>query len=162
MRFIPQLKSWGFLAWIHLKIENAEIEVNNLPPNIPSIPSGKSEGKTGEIYSYITSTYDLNNETIWYLFDWGDETYSDYVGPYNSNITCESFHNWNEDGDYEIRVKAKDEHGLESEWSDPLSITMPKNKAINNPFLQFLERLIERFPILEQILLSIYDKLTGF
>jgi len=58
-------------------------------------------------------------------------------------------------GDYEIHVKAKDEYDAESEWSDPLSISMPKNKAIN-PFLLFLERLIERFPILEQILQPIY------
>jgi len=52
-------------------------------------------------------------------------------------------------------------HGEESPWSDPLAISMPKNKAIN-PFLLFLERLIERFPILEQILQPIYDKLAGF
>ncbi|MCK5030578.1 MAG: hypothetical protein KAR64_03855 [Thermoplasmatales archaeon] len=50
-------------------------------------------------------------------------------------------------------------HGEESPWSDPLPITMPKNKAIN-PFLLILERLMERFPILEQILQPIYDKLA--
>jgi hypothetical protein len=53
------------------------------------------------------------------------------------------------------------EKGGESPWSDPLAISMPKNKAIN-PFILFIERLIERFPILEQILQPIYDKLTGF
>ena len=52
-----------------------------------------------------------------------------------------------------------DIYGHESDWSDPLAISMPKNKAIN-PFLLFLERLIERFPILEQILQPVYDKLT--
>jgi hypothetical protein len=62
-------------------------------------------------------------------------------------------------GNYSIRVKAKDGHDGESPWSDPLAITMPKNKAINT-FILFLERLIERFPILEQILQPIYDKLT--
>jgi uncharacterized repeat protein (TIGR01451 family) len=40
-----------------------------------------------------------------------------------------------------------------------VSLATPKNKAIN-PFLPFLERLIERFPILEQILQPIYDKLV--
>ena len=40
-------------------------------------------------------------------------------------------------------------------------LTTPKNKAINTSFLLFLERLMERFPILEQILQPIYDKLTG-
>ncbi len=37
-------------------------------------------------------------------------------------------HTWDEKGEYEIRVKAKDEHGAESEWSDPLPVSMPRNK----------------------------------
>ena len=56
---------------------------------------------------------------------------------------------------------ARNIHSAESEWEDPLSVSMPKNKAIN-PFILFLERLMERFPILEQILQPIYDKLAGF
>ena len=52
-------------------------------------------------------------------------------------------------------VKAKDVMGEESDWAT-LKVTMPKNKAIN-PFLLFLERLMERFPIMEQILQPIYD-----
>ena len=73
---------------------------------------------------------------------------------------CEVNHTWDEKGEYEIRVKAKDEHDAESEWSDPLPITMPKNKVVN-PFLLFLERLIERFPILEQLLQPLYDILVN-
>jgi len=38
-------------------------------------------------------------------------------------------------------VKAKDVMGEESDWAT-LEVTMPKNKAIN-PFLLFLERLME-------------------
>ena len=94
------------------------------------------------------------------MWSWGDET-SDWIGPYDSGATISTAHIWDEKGDYNIKVKAKDVHGEESPWSDPLPITMPKNKAIN-PFLLFLERLMERFPILEQILQPIYDKLTGF
>jgi len=61
---------------------------------------------------------------------------------------------------YELKVKAIDEHGAESDWAT-LEVSMPKNKAIN-PFLLFLERLIYRFPILVQILQPIYNKLAGF
>ena len=68
-------------------------------------------------------------------------------------------HIWGEEGNYEIKVKAKDGFGDESPWSDPLVISIPKNKVFN-PFLLFLEKLIERFPLLEYILLSIYDKLV--
>ena len=77
------------------------------------------------------------------------------LGPYNSGEECNASGIWFEKGNYEIKVKAIDIHGEESPWSDPLPITMPKNKAIN-PFLLFLERLMERFPILEQILQQFY------
>jgi len=55
-------------------------------------------------------------------------------------------HTWDEKGNYEIKLKAKDIHGVQSEWSDPLSITMTKNKVINLPFLQFIQKLLDRFP----------------
>jgi len=97
---------------------------------------------------------------VYYKWDWGDET-SDWIGAFSSGDTDNEFHLWDEEGSYEIKVKAKDVTGTESPWSDPLVVSMPKNKAIN-PFILFLERLMERFPILEQILQPIYDKLTGF
>ncbi|UCD13587.1 MAG: Zn-dependent exopeptidase M28, partial [Thermoplasmatales archaeon] len=35
-------------------------------------------------------------------------------------------HSWNTEGNYEIRVKARDENGGESPWSDPLLINILK------------------------------------
>ena len=106
----------------------------------------------------VTTTNDQDGDQIWFKWNWGDGNQSEWIGPYNTGDTCEATHTWDEKDDYEIKVKAKDEHGKESEWSDPLEVAMPKNKAIN----PFLERLIERFPILEQILQLLYDKLAGF
>jgi hypothetical protein len=60
-------------------------------------------------------------------------------------------HNWTERGDYEVRVKAMDQYGAESDWSNPLVVSMPKNKTIND-FNPWLLRLIQRFPILEILL----------
>jgi hypothetical protein len=40
-------------------------------------------------------------------------------------------------------VKAKDTKGDETDWSEPLAVTMPYRF---NPFLQFLNSLIQRFP----------------
>jgi hypothetical protein len=56
-------------------------------------------------------------------------------------------HSWSE-GSYSIRVKAKDIYEEESDWSEPLTVTMPRNRAINGFFLRFLEQ----FPILQKIL----------
>ncbi|MCK5258991.1 MAG: hypothetical protein KAJ69_05665, partial [Thermoplasmatales archaeon] len=132
---------------------------NNPIPAKPDKPEGTASGKSNEEYIYTTSTTDPNGDKLYYLFDWGDGEFSGYIGPYDSGQTAEASHIWKEKENYEIRVIAKDERGVISEWSDPLPISMPKNKAIN-PFLLFLERLMERFPILEQILQPVYDKLA--
>jgi len=128
---------------------------NNNPPNKPTTPSGPTKGKPHTTYAFTTSTTDPDGDAIFYLWDWGDGSISDWFE------TNEALHLWTTEDVFEVRVKAKDVYGYESEWSDPLAISMPKNKAINSLFL-FLERLIERFPILEQTLQTIYDKLTGF
>jgi len=134
--------------------------MKNSPPNKPDIPEGPTEGVANQDYIFNCTTTDPQNDDISYQWDWGDEI-SGWLGPYDSGDTVTVSHVWDEKGDYNIKVKAKDVNGEESPWSDPLPITMPKNKAIN-PFTIFLERLMERFPILEQILQPIYDKLAGF
>ncbi|MCD6108537.1 MAG: hypothetical protein J7J89_03585, partial [Thermoplasmata archaeon] len=64
--------------------------------------------------------------------DWGDGTNSGWLGPYNSGETVEASHSWSEKGEYSIKVKAKDINGLESEWSDPLVISMPLSIKISS------------------------------
>jgi len=132
-------------------------EPENNPPSKPAKPSGPTSGKAGEEYAYSTSTTDPDGDQVWYKWDWGDGADSGWLGPYNSSDTVTASHTWDEKRSYEIKVKAKDMHGEESPWSDPLAISMPKNKAIN----LFLERLIERFPILEQLLQPIYNMLVN-
>jgi len=102
------------------------LDVGNLPPEDPQKPSGESEGVTKVEYTFSSSTTDPEGEQILYLFDWGDNTTSEWLGPYNSGYTVNSVHAWDDQGDYEIRVKAKDINGSESGWSDPHSIHILK------------------------------------
>ena len=125
--------------------------MEDVPPNRPDKPSGNTSGKAGEEYIYSTSTTDPDGDQVWYKWDWGDET-SGWDGPYDSDDTTTASHIWDEKGDYIIKVKAKDVHDKESPWSDPLPITMPKNKAINSPLLRFLEQHPRMFPVLRQLL----------
>ena len=64
------------------------------------------------------------------LSNQGDDTYSGWLGPYDSGEIIKTSHVWSVIGSFEVKVKAKDIHFLESEWSDPLSITMPKDNLI--------------------------------
>ncbi len=92
------------------------------------IVQGPSFGKIGETYQYSALTLDDDSDQLYYLFDWGDGNTSGWLGPFGTNKTCETSHIWLDIGEYEIRAKAKDINGLESEWSDPLPVSMPKNR----------------------------------
>ena len=80
---------------------------------------------------------------------WGDITNSSWLGPFESGEECNNSHIWFEEGNFEIRVKAKNELGVESSWSDPLSISMPKSKTfdISIPFFEKnIKKYLDIFP----------------
>jgi choloylglycine hydrolase len=117
--------------------------VNNQPPEKPSTPDGPTSGNVGEECTYTSQTIDTDGDKILYLFDWGDGTDSGWIQPTLGQ--GQATHTWNEQGDYEVKVKARDIHHDESQWSDPLEISMPKNKAIDFNFT-LLNWLFELFP----------------
>ena len=121
-------------------------------PYKPSIPHGQISGSTDTEYSYTAGTTDPNEDRITYLFDWGDGTDSGWTKFVISGETISKSHKWNSEGNYDVRVKAKDTNGAESEWSDSLSVSMPKNKAVYNPFLDLLNNYLNRYPILKTLL----------
>jgi len=100
------------------------VPLKNVRPNKLDKPIGEESGNADETYMYWTSTVDYNGDQVYYMWDWGDESFSDWLGPYDSGEICEASHTW-EEGNYEVRVKAKDIHGFESKWSDPLPVSMP-------------------------------------
>lgn len=120
-------------------------EITDLQAPIkPIITKGESNGKFGEEYKYSAVTTDPQNDEIYYLWDWGDNTDSDWIGPYESGIEYETSHSWEKRGNYIIKVKAKDSDGYESEWSDPLSVSMPKYEQTKT-ILQKLVLLLMKF-----------------
>jgi len=94
------------------------------PPLKPSMPSGPTFGMVGLEYFYTTTSTDPNNDQLYYKWDWGDGTYSDWLGPYESGEIVETSHTWTCNNTYDVRVKAKDIYCAESEWSDILQVTM--------------------------------------
>jgi len=123
-------------------------------PDKPKTPTGSVSGIAGVSYVYSSNTTDSNGDQVYYLWDWGDGTNSEWIGPYENDGICEESHIWSTKGGYNIKVKVKDTSGTESVWSDPISITMLY--SFNKLILQFLEWLFERFPnafpLLQQLL----------
>ena len=123
-------------------------------PENPERPLGTITGKIGTQYHFTSKTTDPQDNQVYYLFDWGDKTNSGWLGPFDSGETVNASHVWNKRGSFSVTVKAKDIHGHQSDWSEPLSIKMPKNTGypFDGFFSQILEQLIERFPQMFSIL----------
>ena len=115
----------------------------NVAPEKPERPDGPDQGKPGSVYLFTTVTTDVDGDQIFYNFSWGDDTYSGWVGPFESGETGAASHSWDEKGEYEIKVKAKDVFGDESDWSEPFSISMPRDRTF---FFTLLEILEQFFP----------------
>lgn len=108
---------------------------SNSCPFKPDKPSGETSGEYGSEYEYTTSCIDPEFNKVWYLFDWDDGSDSGWIGPYSSGEEVSVKHTWSSKGTYNVKVKARDECGAESVWSDPLAATMPKVKQKDNTFL---------------------------
>jgi len=150
---IPSLEGLVFKAsWYPENYSGLRNLFGNNPPSKPDPPNGQIRCNIGISYNYSISAIDIEDDSVFYLINWGDSSDTGWIGPYKSGDEIVLNHTWSATGKYEIRVKAKDIFDAESEWSDSLWVTMPKNKAISSPFIQFLENHPRLFPILRQIL----------
>lgn len=120
------------------------IPTDNFPPETPLI-TGPLSGKVDESYNYTIVTTDPNGDEISYFVDWGDGNTGGWTRMLTSGEDYNVSNIWGEEGNYIIKVKAKDSFGAESNWAI-LEVIMPK---LNNLFNSLILRVINRFPILE-------------
>ena len=127
---------YGIMSALFTFIEN---------PNTPTPPTirGSIDGKVEKPYRYTVSSTDPNGDDVYYFIDWGDNTTSNWIGPYPSGEEITESHTWTVEGNYTIKAKAKDIYEWKSDWMT-LTVTMPysHNKSIPH----FLELLFQRFP----------------
>ena len=93
-----------------------------IEPTLPSTPTGPKIVTVGEENTFETSTEDPLGGPLEYFWWWDDNTSGQWEGPYQSGETCQGKHTYEEKGDYNIKVKARNQYGIESDWSDPLEI----------------------------------------
>ena len=118
----------------------------NNPPTKPTKPFGIKIGKIGEEYILKTTSTDKDGDMIYYRWDFGDGTFSDWLGPFPSGEEASVLHSWSKIGKYKIKVKARDEHRTESEWSYQSVVRMPI--YANNLLLDIIIKILEKyFPI---------------
>ena len=155
-------ESGNYIIWLKVTDDDNDVSYDYASVNIapdgneapakPSRPTGASSGRPGTSYTFSSSTTDPEDGQIWYWFDWDDTTNSGWIGPYESGSSVSVSHVWSSQGTYQVKVKAKDGYGAESVWSEPLAVSLPKSRSINNPIIfRILNMLFDNFPILKQI-----------
>jgi hypothetical protein len=102
-----------------------QLTVVEFPPTIPETPKGQVLGNTNTTYYYTTVSTDQAGDNISYGWDWdGDFVVDEWTDFFDSNTTVNTSYSWSVEGTYNIRVKAKDENGLISDWANPLVVMM--------------------------------------
>ena len=145
------------LALVTIPILTVTSNENITTLNKPTI-TGPTEGIFGKTYEYEISFEHSEGKDVYYRILWGDCTAIYRDGPFKSGEKATFSHNWCDicsgPGFFNIRVKAYDDYNGESEWGT-IDVYMGRNKektTINSLFLQFLERLIVQFPMIQELL----------
>jgi hypothetical protein len=106
------------------------VEYDNQPPTVPLI-NGSDFGEVGQEVDFSFVSEDNEEDKIYYYVDWGDGTFDEWLGPFNSGEEVIISHVWETEGTYNIISKAKDFYNEESDWSEPFIIRIgnaPPNK----------------------------------
>ena len=107
----------------------------NHRPDAPII-NGPTSGKPGIDYNFSFVSTDPDGDDLYYLIDW-DDGYEDVLGTYPSGTEAYSSHAWAKKGSYNIRAKAVDASGADSDFGE-FTVTIPRTKPLNKPFLNVL------------------------
>lgn len=140
-----------------LSATGTEIRAVDENSNAPII-TGPTSGIIGKTYEYKVTYTDPHGEDVYYKIFWGDCAVIVNDGPHKSGEEVIFSHAWCEvctgPGKFTIRVQASGDNDQKSNWGT-LEVTMRsgRERTIHNSlFARLLEKLIERFPVLEKLL----------
>jgi hypothetical protein len=123
----------GFIAWVDYDPESF-----NWGPIAPEI-NGPTSGEPRKEYEFILTSVDADgNDDVYYYIDWGDGNTEEWIGPYESGESLKIKHIWENKNKFNIKAKAKDTTGKESNWAI-FKFKISRNKQLlNTPIIKFL------------------------
>ncbi len=138
-------------------IKSKGLKDNNHPPNPPRI-IGEPIPKVGCEYEYCFITTDPEGQNVSYYVEWGDGTSDGWSFYYPSGEIMSYKHTWDKvDWDNNIRCKAKDIYGKESDWNESVRPIMKSRdcncKEIDSRHLIRLEKQLNRLEVYTKLLL---------
>jgi hypothetical protein len=94
------------------------------PPFQPVVLDGPTAAGPGISLKFATVAPDPEGDQVYYQWDWGDGNISDWLGPYAFGEHTETDHQWAQNGSYDIKVRARDTLGKQSDWSSAYHVAI--------------------------------------
>jgi hypothetical protein len=115
-------------------------------PIVEAEANGPYEGKVDEVITFYGDATGGKTPYSW-LWDFGDG---------NTSTNRNASHVYGDTGNYMVILTVTDHGGHQDNDTAPVTVTTSENQPPDKPsialFFHFFERLMERFPLLEQIL----------
>jgi hypothetical protein len=151
---------WQIVAWDYLGASTEGAiwhfttgEKTNNEPNRPFTDSIIGLILSGKPYEFNISSTDPDGDDIFYYVDWADGTYESWFGPYPEGEIVVVNHTWPAKTMlYQVKIKAKDIYGAESEWGTFFVFVIGIKSTGSSRFARVLSAFLHRFTIFERIL----------
>ena len=100
-------------------------DVENQEPMRPHAPEGESLGLRNVSYEFSVSGFDSDGDEVLLKVDWGDGSFSDWLGPFESGEEVVVSHAWQSFGRFNVQVRVRDVYRAESSWSEVSLVKIP-------------------------------------
>lgn len=105
----------------------------NKPPEPPTVTGPETAGKNDTL-TFRVAALDPEGGNLQYRVDFGDGTTPEWTtASYPDELPVSFKHAYPETGSYAVKAMARDEEGLESEWSAPHQVTIEQWSPIDPP-----------------------------
>jgi len=122
----------------------------------PDTPTGEISIEAGKTYTYVTDVDRADGywNQVYYMYDWGDGTFSEWFGPYTTGEKAELSHSWDNGGDYAVRAMAVLVHNVPgdieaveyTDWSTSSDLSVKQSlktrQTLSPLFLQILAKML--------------------
>ena len=148
--YLVEIEGWpiAYFAYIwsqSMEANEGESPHGNKSPNVSSKPECDSNFFLLENeYTFRCRATDPDGDKVNLLFSWGDENYT-WTDLVDSNTEITANHKWSKKGTYNVKVKAFDEYGNESGWSESLTLKISRDKSKSTINLCLKENLLFSF-----------------
>lgn len=137
----------------------AQQQTQNQAPYNPEItvrPDPDEPLQKGVEYEFGCYAIDPNGDQVYHYWQWGDTTNTGWLGPFDSGDVHIVTKTFTIEGEFNVKVKAKDTAGLETDWTT-LTYIVPVSHELQEYHIieeQYLTGQIAQLPTLLEYIIE--------